>query len=108
MIKHDDMKFPGHAVIDAENKFYKILKQIGDLLNRKNSDYGDSYAETRDEFGDVAFVLRLTDKYKRLKTLMGGNPALVSEESIEDTISDIIGYCTLELKYRRERGVKNG
>jgi hypothetical protein len=84
------------------SEFKAILDPIVDLLNRKNSDYGDSYAETRDEFGPTAFIIRLMDKYNRLKKLTSEETALVNEESIEDTIQDIIGYCTLELRYLRQ------
>lgn len=82
------------------NKFMEILTPIADLLERKNTDYGNSYNETRREFGPVAFLLRLNDKFARLKTLTN-QEALVNDESIEDTITDIIGYCTLELQYRQ-------
>lgn len=83
------------------NEFMNILTPIAELLKRKNTDYGNSYSETRREFGPVAFLLRVNDKFARLKTLTK-HDAQVNDESIEDTLADIIGYCTLELRYRRE------
>ncbi|SPF40772.1 conserved hypothetical protein [Candidatus Desulfosporosinus infrequens] len=82
------------------NEFMDNLAIVAELLERKDADYGYSYDETRREFGPVAFLLRLNDKFVRLKTLTS-NEAQVNDESIEDTISDIIGYCTLELRYRK-------
>lgn len=84
------------------SEFKAILDPIADLLDRKNTDYGESYTETRDEFGPTAFILRLNDKYNRLKKLTKEETALVNDESIEDTIRDIIGYCILELRYLRQ------
>ena len=49
----------------------------------------------------MAFLLRINDKFARLKTLTT-HEAQVNEESIEDAIADIIGYCTLELRYLRK------
>ncbi len=80
----------------------KIIYQVQELLIRKNSDYGDSYFELREEFGKVAFLIRLTDKVARLKTLAKQQAQV--EESEEDTIKDIIGYCLLELYYRHYGG----
>ena len=82
------------------NEFMKILEPVAELLKRKNADYGNSFDNTRREFGPTALLLRLDDKFNRLKTLTK-QEAQVNDESIEDTLSDIIGYCTLELRYRR-------
>ncbi|MEM1973518.1 MAG: nucleotide modification associated domain-containing protein [Thermoplasmata archaeon] len=80
----------------------KIAYPVQELLIKKNSDYGDSYFELRKEFGKVAFLIRLTDKIARLKTLTKQQAQV--EESEEDTIKDIIGYCLLELYYRQYGG----
>lgn len=83
------------------NDFLEILKPVADLLQRKNTDYGSSYDELRDEFGELAFIIRLSDKLARLKTLVKQD-AKIKSESKQDTIKDIIGYCTLELRYIRK------
>ena len=49
----------------------------------------------------VATVVRLSDKLSRLSTLTQLAPRIVNE-SIEDTLKDLIGYCLLELEYRAE------
>lgn len=83
------------------NEFADILSPVAELLEQKNHDYGRSYDELREEFGEVSFLIRLGDKMNRLKTLVK-NPAKVTTEAAEDTIKDIIGYCTLELCFRKE------
>ena len=84
------------------NDFMEILMSVDELLKRKNADYGNSYNESRREFGPTAFLLRINDKFARLKTLTNSE-AKVNDESVEDTIADIIGYCTLELRYLKQK-----
>ena len=84
--------------------FDAILHPIAELLKRKNADYGNSYDHLRNEFGDIAFIIRLGDKFSRLKSIERKGKTEVKDESYEDTIKDIIGYCTLELNYRRRQG----
>ena len=78
----------------------RIAEEVADLVSRKNDDYGDSYFRLRSEWGEVSFGARLGDKYYRLTNLLQNHKPQVNE-SIEDTIKDIIGYCLLELAYRK-------
>lgn len=81
-------------------EFLDQLQPIAELLAKKNKDYGNSYANLRDEYGNVAFYIRLADKLSRLRQV-DVNGTLVTDESAIDTIRDIIGYCVLELLYRK-------
>jgi hypothetical protein len=74
----------------------EICKSMTDLYERKNHDYGDSFAKMRKEF-DNAILIRIYDKYSRLKTLKGGAEQKVSDESIKDTLFDLANYCIMEL-----------
>jgi hypothetical protein len=81
------------------DKLYGLSLEVVQLLMRKNNDYGSSYFELRDEYGYVAFLVRLADKFARLKHLAENKPAF-EDESVEDTLKDIVGYCLLELYYQ--------
>lgn len=83
------------------NKYAEILNPIAELIQRKNTDYGDSFSQLRKKYGPVGFHIRIADKLNRIEQL-DKSEALVNGEAVEDTISDIIGYCTLELQYRME------
>lgn len=64
-----------------------------DLLIRKQSDYGSANIM---RFGEDGLKVRLWDKIARYENLTkGGQDAL--NESIEDTLMDIIGYVALML-----------
>lgn len=74
----------------------KICQSMTDLYERKNHDYGDSFAKMRKEF-DNAILIRIYDKFSRLKTLKSGVTQKVSDESIKDTLFDLANYCIMEL-----------
>lgn len=53
----------------------EICKEINNLYERKNHDYGDSFHQTFVEEGMAMARIRLGDKFSRFKTLSrGGSP----------------------------------
>lgn len=85
--------------------FKDILNKMYEIYERKNSDYGNSFAKSYEEFGLVSPVIRLSDKVERLKTLCN-KEAQVKDESIIDTLIDIAVYAVLtvlEIKKREEK-----
>ena len=77
-----------------------IMNRIVSLLVRKNHDYGNSFGDQLAEDGPIVFKIRMKDKVSRLKTLLTSE-AQVKDESIEDTLRDIIGYCILFIHYTK-------
>ena len=83
----------------------KIQKQcdlLADLLKRKNADYGDSFSERPYLLPNIttntSAYIRLSDKFHRLRTLLNiEEPDRKVDETIEDTLRDIAGYCLLLL-----------
>lgn len=85
-----------------------ICQRIHNLYVKKNSDYGNSASDLYDEFGDIAYMIRITDKYNRLKSLLNNNAKqLVADESINDTIMDLANYCLIWLMDRERTTVKD-
>lgn len=85
-------------------RFYKLLKQMEDLHDRKNSNYAQdsnplsNFMEC-EEFGVPAHIgtmVRMSDKWSRLVQLMGGKQDAVGE-SVKDTLMDLAVYCLLEI-----------
>ena len=77
-----------------------ICEKLNDTYKAKNADYGDSFAQLRQEFPN-AILVRLTDKLSRLKTLMNGGQQQVLDESIDDTLLDLANYAIMELVERK-------
>lgn len=78
----------------------RITEELNLIYEQKNNDYGDSFAKLRKEIPN-AILVRIYDKYSRLKTLMQGAEQQVKDESIEDTLKDLANYCIMELVERR-------
>ena len=81
---------------DFANSQKDICGNMTELYERKNHDYGDSFAQMRKEYPN-AILIRVFDKYSRLNTLLNGKTAKVKDESIRDTIFDLANYCIMEL-----------
>ena len=78
----------------------KICEELNDLYERKNADYGESFAELRKEYPE-SICIRLTDKLNRLKKLTSADyKQNVKDESVEDTLKDIANYAIMELVER--------
>lgn len=89
----DDVAFktPSNVV-----QFRNITASMADTYERNNADYGNSFGESIAEFGAVAGVVRIGDKFNRLKNLIK-NPdsQCVNDESIADTLLDMANYCIM-------------
>lgn len=80
-------------------EYEKIVTETMELCIKKNKDYGSSVQDTYERFGDVSYLVRITDKYNRICSLLD-KKAEVKDESIDDTIRDMANYCFLWLASR--------
>lgn len=85
-------------------QFESITKKMYDTYMKKNADYGNSFDDLFDEFGMTSALLRIKDKYNRLKSLMEKKDIQVKDESIEDTLMDMANYAILTIiKLRKDK-----
>lgn len=82
--------------------FNSLLDQIKDTHEKKNHDYGNSFAKSMDEFGMPAAAIRLSDKLNRFKALINSE-AKVKDESIEDTLLDMASYAIMTVEYLKKK-----
>ena len=78
------------------SSFARILKEMHDLYQKKNHDYGNSFSETIQEFGFTPAIARINDKLKRVKQMVKGEQMQVNE-SMRDNLIDIANYCVLTI-----------
>lgn len=96
---------------------YKALADSNyETYLKKNHDYGDSFHETYKDTNDitegkgiVAAYLRITDKYKRFRSLikLPDSERKVKDESIRDTLLDMANYAimtVMEIDREKEEG----
>ena len=94
--------------------FQELLKELGDLHDKKQADYGkdgDPFANVRAsaEFGVAPWIgalIRLNDKVHRLQRFaMRGT---LANESAADSMRDIAIYSMIALLLYKEAGVVDG
>ncbi len=80
------------------------FEELQETLRKKNSDYAqdqDAFSNFR-EFGTQGFLVRISDKWSRLKKLLGGQNKPQTNESVRDTLMDMANYCVLLSVYLDE------
>lgn len=97
-----------HVLRQGDPRFHALLKQIGELHDQKQSDYGrdqDPFANVRasEEWGVTPWVgalIRATDKIRRLQTY--ANKGSLVNEGVEDSLMDLAVYALISLILFRE------
>ena len=70
-----------------------------EIFKKKNSDYGDAFAT----YGTIGVIVRIGDKIMRIKSLSSNKTSVnqidnkVMDESIKDTLYDLINYAAMAL-----------
>ena len=64
-----------------------------ELFKRKNSDYGDAFAN----YGPVGVIVRMGDKIQRLVSVSNKKVSLVNTESLRDTLIDLHNYAAMAI-----------
>lgn len=84
----------------------RILNELSNIYDTKNTDYGNSFELDFEEFGMVAGIIPLGNKLRRIKQL-NKNENQVKTESIEDSLLDLANYAILTLmEVRRKEYVR--
>lgn len=75
------------------------LAELEELMHHRGVKYGPGNIQ---EFGDYGVLVRMSDKYARLRNLyVNGAGGDVRDESVEDTLMDIANYAIIMLAWRR-------
>ena len=91
-------------------RFREITQEMVDLYEKKNNNYGDSFAEIFEdfeEFGPIVGIFPLCTKISRVKNLVKGGKN--DFESLEDSLIDLANYTIMyliELEKRSENNEK--
>jgi hypothetical protein len=70
----------------------KLDDELVELLAGKQADYGPNNIL---EFGNTGLMIRLHDKLARLQNLLGKRNGQASNETVDDTFTDVIGYAVV-------------
>ena len=72
-------------------------------LEKKNTDYGDSFAK----YGSIGVILRLQDKINRLINIEKNNINFVDDETLRDTLIDLHNYSAMAIMLIDENNTNN-
>lgn len=88
-----------------ETEIQNIFKdELIPLLRAKGHDYAgeENILGCFEDFGWQGIVVRIGDKYHRLKNFCRQKELSVKDETVEDTLKDLINYGLLALLIKRE------
>jgi len=77
----------------------KVQDEGLELFKKKNTDYGDSFAN----YGPVGVIVRLGDKINRLSSVTQKGVNLVDTESVRDTLIDLHNYAAMAIMLLDEK-----
>lgn len=77
--------------------FDDILKEMSEVHQRKNADYGNNFHKRYEKYGFLTALLRLTDKMERLENIYEKGKIQVKDESVEDTLLDLANYAVMTI-----------
>lgn len=77
--------------------FKDLLDEMLETYKKKNADYGDSFKKTHLQFGEIAGLVRISDKVNRLISLSKKTTDSQNYESKRDTYMDLANYCLMQV-----------
>lgn len=75
----------------------RLCDELKALTAQKNTAYGDSNHLIVEEFGPASLAIRLSDKYRRAKTLLLNAEIASGDEALIDTLRDLANYSLLAI-----------
>jgi len=88
-------------VFNRVEQMKAVQAEALNLFEKKNKDYGDSFAE----FGVPGVIVRLSDKIKRFISVSKAGVTLINTESLRDTLIDLHNYAAMAIMLLDERGL---
>lgn len=90
--------YEGRAVASGQKKrvHEKLCEKLHETYIAKNADYGDSFSDSFKEYGITAALVRMQDKWNRIKQLTKQEEK-VRGEGIKDSLLDLAGYAIMTI-----------
>jgi hypothetical protein len=85
----------GEGMVQVDASKEKFIRDRVLVYLKKNHDYGDSFVNSLDTHGDIAFVVRAEDKISRVASLIKTGKSEVRDESMRDTVLDLFNYTAM-------------
>ena len=94
---------PIQLTLDNVQIHEKVCQELTETYEKKNADYGNSFANSLDKHGLIAGIVRMDDKMSRLISLNSKNEQQVMDESLRDTLMDLANYAIMSVMWLDEQ-----
>lgn len=81
--------------LDLIARHKAICEHLNKVYADKNHDYGNSFGETFEKYGDISAIVRISDKMNRIDQLVQTGEQKVKDEALEDSILDMANYLIM-------------
>lgn len=98
--KESDYNYPASHKEFCAN-VWEVMDEIGNLLITKQLDYGPGNVNNAHGGPINGLLVRIGDKFERLKNLMKKDGIKPQHESIEDSFKDLANYGVIGLMVQR-------
>lgn len=88
--------------MNRSQHFQIIQEEAFRLFQKKNADYGDSFAT----YGTIGVIVRMQDKIQRCISITKNGIILVDDEKLRDTLIDLQNYSTMAIMLIDENSVE--
>ncbi len=85
--------------MDRVSQMEAVQKEGLELFKRKNTDYGDAFAN----YGPVGVIVRMGDKINRLMSITKTGVTMVNDEGLRDTLIDLHNYSAMAIMLMDEK-----
>jgi len=102
---------PNHSATSAHTQFvadvWMLMDELGNLLISKQLDYGPG--NINNAFGGPinGLLVRIGDKFERLKNLFRDGETKAQHEPVEDSFKDLANYAVIGLMIKRNQWPAN-
>lgn len=83
------------------------LNELANTFFVKNERYGNSFTDTIEDYGLVASMVRITDKFNRMTTLFKNRELDCDGEPLKDTMLDMANYLIMTVAYMKKEDRQN-
>lgn len=77
------------------SRMKELMETMVEQYQAKNVAYGDSFGKQYEKYGPVSALVRMSDKFSRIESLIMGAENKVKDERLEDSLIDLATYCLM-------------
>ena len=85
--------------METSAKVEKVQAEVLSLFKRKNQQYGNAFAK----YGTVGVMIRMGEKINRFLSINRLNIELKDEETLRDTLLDLLNYSSMAIMLLDEK-----